>query len=74
MFPQYSIKARLKEYIEPKNDSVLKELVKMVYQDVFGKVNYRLLSPQQHEWALLILLFVVMKWNGTQYKKAFMGH
>ena len=37
---------------------------------VFGKVVYELLTAQQKKWALPILLFMVMKRNGTLKSRA----
>ena len=37
----------------------------MTCQKIFGKVVYKSISPQQKKWTLPILLFMVMKRNGT---------
>ena len=42
----------------------------MTCQNVFGEVVYELLTAQQKKWALPILLFIVMKRNGTLKSKA----
>jgi hypothetical protein len=48
----------------------MKELNNLVKRDVFGEVEYESLSPQQRKWALPILLFMVMKRNGTLKSRA----
>ena len=42
----------------------------MTRQKVFGEVVYELLTAQQKKWALPILLFMVMKRNGTLKSRA----
>jgi hypothetical protein len=65
IFTQYNIKQGMNKYPEEGKASIMKELNNLVKRDVFGEVDYESLSPQQHKWALPILLFMVMKRNGT---------
>ena len=48
----------------------MKDLENMVLRDVFGEVEYELLSPQQQKWALSILLCMVMKRKGRLKSQA----
>jgi hypothetical protein len=70
IFTQYNIKQGMKEYPEEGKASIMKELNNLVKRDVFGEVEYESLSPQQRKWALPILLFMVMKRNGTLKSRA----
>jgi hypothetical protein len=70
MFTQYNIKQGMKKYPDEGKGSIMKELNNLVTRDVFGEVEYESLTSQQRKWALLILLFMVMKRNGTLKSRA----
>ena len=69
-FTQYSIKKGLKEFPEEGKQSIIKEMDNMIFRKVFGEVVYGSLTAQQKKWALPILLFMVMKRNGTLKSRA----
>jgi hypothetical protein len=70
IFTQFNIKQGMKKYPEEGKASVMKELKNLVKRDVFGEVEYESLTSQQRKWALPILLFMVMKRNGTLKSRA----
>ena len=69
-FTQYSIKKGLKEFPDEGKQSIIKEMNNMTCRKVFGEVVYESLTAQQKKWALPILLFTVMKRNGTLKSRA----
>lgn len=71
MFTQFRIKKGLKNFSDEGKRSVMKEMDNMGRQNVFGKIVFESLRPQQKKQALPILLFMVLKPNGTLKSRAY---
>ena len=65
MYTQYCMKKGLQNFRDEDKCSIIKELDNITFCDVFVEAAYESLTLQQKKWTLPILLFTMMKCNGT---------